>query len=203
MKGGDVTALLAICNGLALINGALLALGRWIGAVCLGLMVVVILTQVFFRYVLNNALPWPEEASRFLMLWSTGLMAPTAFRRGGFIAIDMVIRMLPRVVATGLSIFLMAVTILVLWIALGIGWSEVTGLGGRFETDSLRVPVSLDLAIWMKVPKSWMLASLLVGVALLLLVAVELALRNLFALIRGPAGLRTIPDTFMLGSGAE
>jgi len=198
-----VTALLAICNGLGLINGALLALGRWIGAVCLGLMVVVILAQVFFRYVVNNALPWPEEASRFLMLWSTGLMAPTAFRRGGFVAIDMVIRLLPRAVATGLSIFLMAVTILVLWIALGIGWSEVTGLGGRFETDSLRVPVSLDLSTWMKVPKSWMMASLLVGVALLLLVAVELALRNLYALIRGPEGLRGIPDTVMLGSGAE
>jgi TRAP-type C4-dicarboxylate transport system permease small subunit len=198
-----VTALLAICNGLGLINGALLALGRWIGAVCLGLMVVVILMQVFFRYVLNNALPWPEEASRFLMMWSTGLMAATAFRRGGFVAIDMVIRLLPRLVATGLSVFLMAVTILVLWIALGIGWSEVTGLGGRFETDSLRVPVSLDLSVWMKVPKSWMMASLLVGVALLLLVAVELALRNLFALIRGPEGLRDIPDAVMLGSGAE
>ncbi|MFN3576683.1 MAG: TRAP transporter small permease, partial [Tabrizicola sp.] len=83
-----MTALLAICNGLALLNGALLALGRWIGAVCLGLMVVAILMQVVFRYVLNNALPWPEEASRFLMLWSTALMAPTAFRRGGFVAID-------------------------------------------------------------------------------------------------------------------
>jgi TRAP-type C4-dicarboxylate transport system permease small subunit len=198
-----VTALLAICNGLGLINGALLALGRWIGAVCLGLMVVVILAQVFFRYVLNSALPWPEEASRFLMLWSTGLMAPTAFRRGGFVAIDMVIRMLPRLVATGLSVFLMAVTILVLWIALGIGWSEVTGLGGRFETDSLRVPVSLDLATWMKVPKSWMMASLLVGVALLLLVAVELALRNLYALIWGPETLREIAGTITLGSGAE
>jgi TRAP-type transport system small permease protein len=198
-----VTALLVLCNGLGLVNGALLALGRWIGAVCLGLMVVVILAQVFFRYVLNNALPWPEEASRFLMLWSTALMAPTAFRRGGFVAIDMVIRMLPRLVATALSVFLMAVTILVLWIALGIGWSEVTGLGGRFETDSLRVPVSLDLATWMKVPKSWMMASLLVGVVLLLLVAVELALRNLYALIRGPEGLRDIPETILLGSGAE
>ncbi len=198
-----MTALLAICNGLGMINGALLALGRWIGAVCLGLMVVVILAQVFFRYVLNSALPWPEEASRFLMLWSTGLMAPTAFRRGGFVAIDMVIRLLPRVVATAMSVFLMAVAILVLWIALGIGWSEVTGLGGRFETDSLRVPVSLDFATWMKVPKSWMMASLLVGVALLLLVAVELALRNVYALIRGPEGLRDIPETILLGSGAE
>ena len=198
-----MTALLAICNGLALITGALLALGRWIGAICLGLMVVVILIQVFFRYALNSALPWPEEASRFLMLWSTGLMAPTAFRRGGFVAIDMVIRLLPRAVATALSIFLMAVTILVLWVALGIGWSEVTGLGGRFETDSLRVPASLDLSVWMKVPKSWMMASLLVGVALLLLVAVELALRNIYALIRGPDGLKVIPETVVLGSGAE
>ncbi|WP_295071116.1 TRAP transporter small permease [Tabrizicola sp.] len=198
-----MTALLAICNGLGLINGAFLALGRWVGAVCLGLMVVVILAQVFFRYVLNNALPWPEEASRFLMMWSTALMAPTAFRRGGFVAIDMVIRLLPRLVATGLSVFLMAVTILVLWIALGIGWSEVTGLGGRFETDSLRVPVSLDLGVWMKVPKSWMMASLLVGVALLLLVAVELTLRNLYALVWGPEPLRAIAGTITLGSGAE
>jgi TRAP-type C4-dicarboxylate transport system permease small subunit len=198
-----VTALLALCHGLGLVNGALLAIGRWIGAVCLGLMVVVILAQVFYRYALNNALPWPEEASRFLMMWSTGLMAPTAFRRGGFVAIDMIIRLLPRMVATGLSVFLMGVTILVLWIALGIGWSEVTGIGGRFETDSLRVPVSLDLVTWMKVPKSWMMASMLVGVALLLLVAVELALRNLYALVRGPEGLRDIPDTVMLGSGAE
>lgn len=198
-----MTAFLAICNGLNLINGALLALGRWIGAACLGLMVVVILAQVFFRYALNSALPWPEEASRFLMLWSTALMAPTAFRRGGFVAIDMVVRLLPRVVATGLSVFLMVVTILVLWTALGIGWSEVTGLGGRFETDSLRVPVAPDLSVWMKVPKSWMMASLLVGVFLLLLVAVELALRNLHALIRGPEGLREIPETVILGSGAE
>ncbi len=198
-----MTALLALCHGLGLVNGALLAIGRWIGAVCLGLMVVVILAQVFCRYALNNALPWPEEASRFLMMWSTGLMAPTAFRRGGFVAIDMIIRLLPRMVATGLSVFLMGVTILVLWIALRIGWSEVTGIGGRFETDSLRVPVSLDLVTWMKVPKSWMMASMLVGVALLLLVAVELALRNLYALVRGPEGLRDIPDTVMLGSGAE
>jgi energy-converting hydrogenase Eha subunit G len=97
----------------------------------------------------------------------------------------------------------MAVTILVLWIALGIGWSEVTGIGGRFETDSLWIPASLDFSVWMKVPKSWMMASMLVGVALLLAVAVELALRNIYALIKGPDGLREIPETVVLGSGAE
>ncbi len=195
--------LLAFTNGLGVVNSALLALGRWLGAVCLGLMVVVILVQVFFRYVLGHALPWPEEASRFLMLWSTGLMAPTAFRRGGFVAIDMVIRLLPRLIATALSFLLMSLAILVLWIALGIGWSEVTGLGGRFEMDALRVPAALDLSVWVKVSKSAMMASMVVGVALLLLVAAELALRNLCLLIGGPMGLRPIPETVTLGSGAE
>ncbi len=195
--------LLGLTNGLGTVNAALLALGRWLGAVCLGLMVVVILLQVFFRYVIGLALPWPEEASRFLMLWSTGLMAPTAFRRGGFIAIDMVIRLLPRVVATALSVLLMGVTILVLWIALGIGWSEVTGIGGRFEMDALRVPAALDLSIWVKVPKAAMMSSLLVGVALLLSVAIEMALRSICCLINGPDDLSPIAETVALGSGAE
>jgi TRAP-type transport system small permease protein len=195
--------LLGVAHGIGTVNSVLLTLGRWIGATFLGLMVVVILIQVFFRYVLGNALPWPEEASRFLMLWSTGLMAPTAFRRGGFVAIDMVVRQLPRGVATALSVSLMTLALLVLWIALRIGWSEVTGLGGRFELDALRVPAALDLSVWIKVPKFAMMASMLVGVALLLLVAAELALRNLYALINGPDGLRVIPETITLGSGAE
>ncbi len=195
--------ILAICNGLGTINGALLAAGRWIGATCLGLMVVVILTQVFFRYVLGNALAWPEEASRFLMLWATGLMAPTAFRRGGFVAIDMVIRLLPRMVAALFAILILSLAVLVLWIGLGLAWSEVTGLGGRFETDSLRVPTALDLSVWVKVPKSAMMASMLVGIALLFLVAVELLLRNLIVLFSGPDGLHDIPDTVVLAGGAE
>lgn len=44
-------------------------IGRQLSVFAMGLMVVIILTQVFFRYVLNNALPWPDEAARFLMLW--------------------------------------------------------------------------------------------------------------------------------------
>lgn len=195
--------MLAICHGLGLLNGALLAVGRWLGATCMGLMVIVILVQVFFRYVLGSALAWPEETSRFLMLWSTGLMAPTAFRRGGFVAIDMILRLLPRQVATLISLLLLSLAALVLWIALGIGWSEVTGLGGRFETDSLWIPASLDFATWMKVPKAWMMASMLVGVALLLLVAVELILRNIYTLIWGRDGLNDIPDTVVLAGGAE
>ena len=63
-------------------NTILLKLGRQLATVAIGLMVIIILIQVFFRYGLNSALPWPDEAARFLMLWMTGLIAPSAYRWG-------------------------------------------------------------------------------------------------------------------------
>jgi TRAP-type transport system small permease protein len=190
---------LGLTNGLGAINAALLALGRWLGATCVALMVVIILLQVFFRYVLNNALPWPEEAARFLMLWMTGLMAPTAFRRGGFVSIEMLVRFLPKVPAALLSILLLSLSLVVLLKGINIGWSEVTGLGGRFTTDSLNVP-SLDFTTWHKVPRSWMMASLVVGLALLISVCIELILRAALTLAGAGAKLRVIPETVVGGT---
>ena len=65
------------------INTIILRVGRNIAWVALALMVGVILLQVFFRYILNDALNWPDEAARFLMLWMTGLIAPSAFAGAG------------------------------------------------------------------------------------------------------------------------
>ena len=81
--------IIATLRAMASVNTILLRIGRNIAWVALALMVVVILLQVFFRYVLNNALAWPDEAARFLMLWMTCLIAPSAFRWGGFAAIHM------------------------------------------------------------------------------------------------------------------
>ena len=72
--------LLGLLRPIELWNNVVLKIGRGIGIIAIALMVVAILIQVFFRYVLNNALPWPDEAARFCMLWMTGLMAPTALR---------------------------------------------------------------------------------------------------------------------------
>jgi TRAP-type C4-dicarboxylate transport system permease small subunit len=178
-------ALLVVLTPLRLFNEAALALGRAIGVVAVALMVVAILVQVFFRYVLNNALPWPDEAARFCMLWMTGLMAPTAFRRGGFVAIDTVVRFLPRVMGALLSLFLLFLSLGVLVIAVQIGWSEVTGFAGRFATASLYLPTDLSFENWMRVPRSWMMASLLVGVVLLISVNVELILRAIIRMLGG------------------
>ena len=164
-------------------NDAVLPIGRWISIVAIALMVLAILIQVFFRYVLNAALPWPDEAARFMMLWLTGLMAPLAFRRGGFVAIDMVVTAMPVKLGQIVNILLLLISASVLAMAVYIGWFEVTGFGGRAKTASLYVPLSLDFSEWFRVPRSWMMTSLFVGVILLFVVNIELILRALITFL--------------------
>lgn len=192
-------AAILLLGGLAALNGAVLAVGRALGIIAIGAMVIAILVQVFFRYVLGNALPWPDEAARFCMLWMTGLMAPSAFRSGGFVAIDMLSGALPSRVGAILGLFLLGISALVLFIAVQIGLSEVSGIGGRFATASLYVPTSFDFSSWYRVPRSWMMLSLLVGVCLLFWVNVELLLRALFELF---APSETLPPIAPM-TGAE
>lgn len=192
--------LLAVLTPIGWVNETLLRVGRAVGIVAVALMVTAILIQVFFRYVLNNALPWPDEAARFCMLWMTGLMAPTAFRRGGFVSIDMLTLLLPRIVGVILNLLLLSLCLAVLLVAVRIGWGEVTGFGGRFATAALYVPTSIGFEDWMRVPRSWMMASLLVGCSLLALVNVELILR---ALVRGLGGGDRLADLGEDTLGAE
>ncbi len=182
--------LIAAATGMGWFNAVVLRIGMWLGAGCLAVMTSAILMQVWYRYVLGNALPWSEELSRFLMLWLTGLMAPTAFRRGGFVAIDMLRLMLPRAVSAVIEIVLLALSLIVLVYAFRIGLSELSGLGARFATSALWYPSGFAPLEWTKVPRGWMMMSFHVGVSLLLLVNVELLLR---ALARLAGGARELP----------
>lgn len=193
-------ALLGLARALGWMNAGLLAIGRALGAICMAAMVVIILAQVFWRYVLQNALPWPEEAARFLMLWATGLMAATAFCRGGFVSIELFVRLLSPRVAAALSLVLLGLCLMILWVGLGISWKEVTGLGGRFEMDALRYPAAWDLSVWAKAPRAAQMAAMLVGLGLLILVCAELMLRNIVALMGARDGLPEIPDSVSLGT---
>lgn len=186
--------LLGLLKPFQIWNDTVLQLGRWLSIAAIALMVLAILVQVFFRYVLNNALPWPDEAARFMMLWLTGLMAPMAYRRGGFVAIDMLVEALPTRLGAALSFLLLVISGAVLALAAKIGWAEFTGFGGRFATASLYVPTALDFSQWYRVPRSWMMASLFVGVVLLLIVNIELILRSLITMTGGGGRLKPLVD---------
>ena len=165
------------------INNVVLAIGRSIAWVALALMVVVILIQIFFRYALNNALPWPDEAARFLMLWMTGLIAPSGLRQGGFVAIDTLPRMMSQRLASLLMLIILVLAAVVLAMAISIGWQHTMGFGGNFDSSSLKIPLDWFGGESMRVKLRYMYGSLLVGVILMLAVTVELILRNLISVL--------------------
>ena len=67
-----------------IVNGAAVTL--------FGAMVTVTTLGVFFRYVLNSALPWAEEADRYLFIWLSFVGASITMRHQGHIAVDLLLR---------------------------------------------------------------------------------------------------------------
>ena len=175
--------MLALLRTIALVNTQILRIGRQLAWMALAMMVLVILAQVFFRYVLNNALAWPDEAARFLMLWMTAFIAPSAMRWGGFVSIDMLPRRLPRVPSLVLLTILLTMSLAVLVTAVGHGVNHTFGFGGKFDSSSLRLPLDWIGFEQVKVKLRYMYGSLLLCVVLLIMVTVELILRTILTLV--------------------
>ena len=184
--------LLALLKPLQIFNDLAGWLGRSVSAIALALMVFVILLQVFCRYVLGNALPWPDEAARFCMLWLTGLMAPVALRQGGFVAIDTLATFLPRRGVAVLALLLFTVSLLVLVVSAQLGWNHVKS-GWLFSSASLKLPLHLIGLKAIKLKLAWMYMSLFIGVWLMIAVNVEMILRQVFVLRCQEHHLRPIP----------
>ena len=169
-------------------------IGRNLSIFAMGLMVVVILTQVYFRYVLNNALPWPDEAARFLMLWLAGLMGPIALRQGSMVAILGVQSLLPGLICKVLIFGLLLVSFAVLTVAVKLGWAHVNS-GWLFASSSLKVPLNLIGMKAIKMKLAWSYMSLFVGFCLMSFVNLELLLRTAISIFGGESQLKPINNT--------
>lgn len=189
--------------GLLKIYGAVLTpalrLGRQLAWVAIGVMTLIILLQVFFRYVLGSALAWPDEAARFLMLWMTAFMAPSAYRWGGFVSIDLISDFLPKRLSAALTLFFLLVSFTVLYVAITFGLKHVNS-GWLFASSTLELPLDLVGGEAVKIKLAWMYMSLLVCVILLLLVNVELTLKAVVRLFDPDADIPEDPDQAFVGA---
>jgi len=150
---------------LSKVNDVLLMMGRNLAWVCVALMVAAILLQVFFRYILNNALPWPEEVARALMIWMMALVAGTGYRWGSFVAIDLVSGFLSERVGQILKLILLIIAGLVL-IELFLLAIEFFQRGFRTRAASF------------KLSRAWIYLAMPVCFGSMLLVNIELVMRQ-------------------------
>jgi len=194
-----IKSLLLFFNILQNINTFILRIGRQLAWIAILMMVIVIIIQVFFRYVLNNALPWPDEVARFLMLWMTGLIAPSAYRWGGFVSIDMLERFLPKILSNILIFLILLVSLSVLLIGFEMGLKHINA-GWIFSSSSIKIPFSLIGGKTEAMKLAWMYMSLPIGIFLLILVNVELVLRNILSIFNSENNLPLDKDREKLES---
>ena len=72
---------------------------RWERRTAVGLLavtVVIVILQVFFRYVLNSSLSWSEEAARYLFIWASVLGFSSCIEAGRLFRFEMLAAHLAR-----------------------------------------------------------------------------------------------------------
>lgn len=68
--------------------GGYLRLIRTLAGGSMALIVVVMIAQVFYRYVLGSSLIWAEELCRYLLIWQTFLVLGLAYSKGELVALE-------------------------------------------------------------------------------------------------------------------
>ena len=124
------------------------ALDRWTCALCVALfaaILVVMILQVAFRYVLNSPLTWTEELARILYIWACYLGAPVALRRGNHVTIVFVAERLPTAVARLVGLGIQGIS-LVFFLVLAILGAILAAKSHSVEAITLPIPWSLIYA---------------------------------------------------------
>ena len=123
---------------------------RYFVATMMAAMTVIIATQVFYRYILNQPLAWTEEIARYLMIWVTFLGSAMAVKYGEHIGVTFIVERFPQRLQTVIGIVLnLSITFFFL-----MGTWQGTGL-------TLRVLPQLAPATWISM--SWAYACIPVG----------------------------------------
>ena len=129
---------------------------------CFVVMFVLGIAAVFFRFVVESSLAFPEEVMRYLFVWMIFLGSAVVFRRNMHAAIGIIVGYLPavprRVVLVSGTLVSGIFFALILW----SGWQL-----------TLRAVPQISPAL--EVSMAWVYAAIPVGMGFLILYATELA----------------------------
>lgn len=165
-RGRRVTGLAELVNGLGRFNATLLVVCRWLVILIVAALAVILSVAVFRRYALNNAIPWSEEAAKYLMVWLAFMGSPIALRHGGHVNVDLAVAWMRG--RARQVVFLVAHLIVIAAVAVLV-WQ-----GFLFAKQGVR-----QVASSFQMSMVWVYAAVPLGAGLMLLVSLEQALRAL------------------------
>jgi TRAP-type transport system small permease protein len=171
-----IAAIAAAADTLGRVNDRCLWVCKYAIIVVVAVLAVILTAAVFWRYALNNAIPWSEELSKYLMVWLTFLGAPIALRHGSHINIDLLQQLMPP---RGRQLFHLVIHLVVAATMAILIWQGIsfTQLGARQTASSLNLSMA------------YLYAAVPIGAALVALVALEHSLRSLAGVVDPTRGL--------------
>lgn len=142
------------------LNRAIAAVLRVVLTAMVLILTLVILAQIFWRYVLAWPLVWSEELSLILMCWTTFLGSALLMQSREHLAIDVFVALMPAPLARATAVLAsVLITVFCIFLAYG-GWVMVNRTLGSI-TPGLKVSVA------------WQYGGALVGGVLMVLSSLE------------------------------
>ncbi len=90
----------------------------------LAVMVVVVFTQVIFRFFIQQPLSWSEEVARYVFVWIIWMGAATVVREGGHPGMDLLTRCFPpawqRVTELAMGLLFIATLVTIIFTGFGL-----------------------------------------------------------------------------------
>lgn len=176
-------------TALARFNDLFARIAKYISLVLIAVMTLSVLVQVFFRFGLNSALSWTEEASIYMMIWMAFLVAPFAYRSGANVSIEII-----RDLFKGRAKWLLQIvlTAIVLYLLIILFDKSIAHTANGLRSNAKSIPMKMI----------WVYVAMPIGIGGMIVVSVELLLRSLRHLIDPAAPVDHLPphpDPLMTG----
>jgi TRAP-type C4-dicarboxylate transport system permease small subunit len=163
--------LAGLINALDWVNLKILWFCRYLTIALVAIIAVNVFVGVFWRYVLDDSLPWYEESSKYMMLWMVFVACPIVLKQRGHIALDYLPNKLPgRLKNLNYLIiytFVLALVCVFGWHGSGLAWIA------RNQT-----PTSIDVSF------AYVYAAIPFGSGVMALISFEFWLRALRGIFR-------------------
>ena len=124
--------------------------GDWLGKITLfvviiltGILVITVLTGVFFFYIIRDSLSWTEELARYLMIWAALLAVSVGIKDKEHVGIQLLIKQFPPVLTKLITFVVYIITLIFL---------AVLTIKGYQVADKAKNQLSLALNISMYWP---------------------------------------------------
>ncbi|MGH2405135.1 MAG: TRAP transporter small permease [bacterium] len=158
----------AVPRGLARATDTLVAILEVYCTILLVGMAAIVLAGVFYRYVIERALPWYDEFAEFLLVWLTFYGSVLASHRDAHIGFETLVAYLPARAQRWVGVFAEVVILVIQAALFYYGWSLV-------QAASFDTAISIR---WVRL--SWIYSAIPIGGGLMFIIG----LRRLSGLLR-------------------